>query len=191
LWSLQGGSLFKPQISDRSSGAFPWYALRVKHRHEKAVAQSLQAKGYPAFLPLFRARQRCSRRRTDVQMPFFPGYVFCRLNVLDRLPVLIIPGIFQIVRLGKLFAPVSETEIQSLQVVVNSDLSARPWPFLKAGQAVLIDEGPLRGLAGNLTEVGDKATLVVSVTLLQRSVAVEVDRRWVHPMYRAAWRESA
>jgi transcription antitermination factor NusG len=169
-------------MTDGFDTPFPWYALRVKHRHEKAVSSSLEAKGYETFVPRYRGRERLFAKRRDVEIPLFPGYVFCRMNVQDRLPVLITPGIFHIVRLGRFFAPVDESEIHSLQIVIASDLYARPWPFLKGGQHVFIEEGPLRGLTGNLADVEDPITLIISVTLLQRSVAVEIDREWVHPI---------
>ena len=157
----------------------PWYVLRVKHRHEKGVANSLEAKGYERFLPLYQTRRRVFGKRSDAQLPLLPGYVFCRLNISDRLPVLVIPGVFHILQAGKLFPAVDENEIMSLQEIVSSGLSALPWPFLKAGQWVYLDEGPLRGLTGILVAVEDKPKVIVSVTLLQRSVAVEIDRRWV------------
>jgi transcription antitermination factor NusG len=161
---------------------YPWYALRVKHKHEKAVARSLESKGYEQFLPLYQARRRTFARRTDVQVPLMPGYVFCRLNITNRLPVLIIPGIFHIVQLGKFFTAVDEGEIRALQTAVSSGLYIQPWPFLKAGQTVYLEEGPLRGLTGLLTAVSDTQKVVMSVTMLQRSVAVEIDRRWLAPI---------
>ena len=162
--------------------SLPWYVLRVKNRHEKGVAQSLEAKGYDRFLPLYQTRRRVFGKRSDAQLPLLPGYVFCRLNITDRLPVLVIPGVFHILQAGKLFPAVDESEILALQEVVSSGLYAMPWPFLKAGQLVQLEEGPLRGLTGLLISVDDKPKVVVSVTLLQRSVAVEIDRRWVQPI---------
>jgi transcription antitermination factor NusG len=96
--------------------------------------------------------------------------------------VLMIPGVFHIVRLGKFFVPVDEREIQALQTVVASDLYMQPWPFLQTGQRVYLEEGPLRGLSGVLAEIRKQQKLVVSITLLQRSVAVEIARRWVQPI---------
>ena len=160
----------------------PWYALRVKHRHEKSVARSLDAKGYESFLPLYHGRRRVFAGRTDAHLPLLPGYVFCRLNISNRLPVLTIPGVFHIVQSGKSFPAVDESEILVLQTVVASSLYALPWPFLRTGQTVYLEEGPLRGLTGILTEVDNKLKVVVSVTLLQRSIAVEVSRGWVHPI---------
>jgi transcription antitermination factor NusG len=160
----------------------PWHVLRVKHRHEKGVARSLDSKGYERFLPLYQTRRRVFGGRTDADLPLLPGYVFCRLNIADRLPVLIIPGVFHIVQAGMVFPPVDESEILALQDIVSSGLYALPWPFLQAGQMVYLDEGPLRGLTGILISAKSKPKIVVSVTMLQRSVAVEVERSWVQPI---------
>jgi len=164
------------------SPAFPWYAVRVKHRHEKSVARSLVAKDYELFLPLYNARRRVFSRRADVELPILPGYVFCRLDINARLPVLIVPGVFHILQLGKLFPAVDEAEIAALQSIVASGVCALPWPFLRVGQRVCLAEGPLQGLTGILVSVAEKPKVVVSVTLLQRSVAVEIERRWVQPL---------
>src|SRR4051812_26012077 len=129
-------------MSEAPLSAFPWYALRVKNRHEKAVAASLESKGLVSFLPLYRARRRVFTRKRDVQMPLFPGYVFCRINVTNRLPVLMIPGVFDIVHAGKIFFPVEESEIDALQTIVKSALYAQPWPFLKVGHRVRLADGP-------------------------------------------------
>lgn len=165
-----------------ASRGFPWYALRVKPRHEKSVAISLGSKGYTEFLPLYRGRHRSSRRFVDVQLPFFPGYVFCRFDPLDRLPIVTTPGVLFIVKMGNYLVPVDETEIAAVQAIVRSGLNSVPWPFLSAGDFVHIEEGPLHGLDGILVSVKSEERLVVSVTLLSRSVAVEIDRRWVRPM---------
>jgi transcription antitermination factor NusG len=166
----------------------PWYALQVASRCEKAVASGLALRGYTGFLPLFRSRRRWSDRVQDVDLPLFNGYVFCRLDVNNRLPVLLIPGVVRIVGLGKTPIPVDEHEMVAVQAVVNSGLLAQPWPFLKTGQAVTIEEGPLRSVTGILSEVDGSEHLIVSITLLQRSLAVAIPRYAVRPVSDApAW----
>ena len=92
---------------------YPWYALHVASRYEKPVASGLEMRGYSTFLPLFRSRRKWSDRFQDVDLPLFPGYVFSRLDVNCRLPVLVIPGVVRIVGLGKIPVPVDEKEQQS------------------------------------------------------------------------------
>jgi transcription antitermination factor NusG len=160
---------------------FPWYALQVASRCEKAVASGLALRGYNEFLPLFRSRRKWSDRLQDVDLPLFPGYVFCQLDVNRRLPALLIPGVVRIVGLGKTPIPVDEGEIGAVQAVVKSGLLAQPWPFLKVGQTVTIEEGPLRNVTGILAEIDGSERLIVSITLLQRSLAVAIPRQSIRP----------
>ena len=118
----------------------------------------------------------------DVQLPLFEGYVFCRMNLLHRMPALTIPGVIQFVGVGKIPAPIDEGEIIALQSVVRSGLPAMPWPFLRVGQRIRVEHGALRDLEGILLQAKGSHRLVVSVSLLQRSVAVEIDRDCVVPM---------
>jgi transcription antitermination factor NusG len=156
-----------------------WYALRVKSRHEKCAAAILHNKGYQDFLPLCRVRRRWSDRRVELDLPLFPGYVFCRFNSHDRLPILTTPGLVHIVGIGNVPIPVDETEIAAIETIIKSGLAAEPWPYVKVGNIVRIEYGALEGLEGILLEIKKRHRLVVSITLLQRSVAVDIDRDWV------------
>ena len=159
----------------------PWFALNVKPRHEKFIAGALLEKGLETFLPLYRGRHRSSGRFKDVDLPLFPNYVFCRFDIYRRLPVLITPGVFSIVGFGKVPVPVEDAEIGFVQNLVRSGLDAQPWPFLQAGDQVCVEEGPLKGTEGILVTEKSNCRLVISVMLLQRSVSVEIDRRWIRP----------
>jgi transcription antitermination factor NusG len=159
-----------------------WFALRVKPRFEKTVSTIARNKGYEEFLPLYRTRQRWSDRMKTVDLPLFPGYVFCQLNPEYRLPLLTIPGALHFVGIGKVPVSIEDREIVALQAAIRSGLLAEPWPFLDVGQRVRLEEGPLAGLEGLLIEIRNKHRLVVSVTLLKRSMAVEIDRNWVRPL---------
>ena len=162
--------------------AWPWYALWVRSRHEKSVAELLAGKGFETFLPMYTSRRRWSDRMQEVELPLIPGYVFCRFDTSVRLPILTTPGIVQIVSAGKSPQPVDELEMQSLITAVHSGVHLQMWPFLKSGQRVSIEEGPLRSLEGVLLSTKGLDRLVLSISLLQRSIAVTVDRRWVKPI---------
>ena len=158
-----------------------WFALRVKVRHEKIASLALSTKGFESYLPLYRSRRCWSDRYKELQLPLFPGYLFCRFSVADRLRIEATPAVRSIVSWGNLLAPVPETEIAAIQTMLASGLPVMPCPFLKEGHVMYIHRGPLRGLEGILLEVKHTWRVVVSVTLLQRSVAVEVDRESVFP----------
>jgi transcription antitermination factor NusG len=162
--------------------AHQWYAVRVKSRAEKMVAMMMHNKGFEAFSPLYQCRRQWSDRFKSMEVPLFPGYVFCQLNLGQRLPILIIPGVLHFVGIGKVPVPIAEGEIAAIQTAARSGLSAEPWQFLEVGQRVRLEQGPLAGVEGFLVEIRKQHRLVVSVTLLQRSVAVEIQRDWVQPL---------
>ena len=130
--------------ADKASEGFPWYALWVRSRHEKSVAEILGGKGFETFLPLHTSRRRWSDRVQEVELPLIPGYVFCRFDANCRMPILTTPGLVQIVSAGKTPQAVDEDEMQSLITAVRAGVHLQLWPFLKSGQRVSIEEGPLR-----------------------------------------------
>jgi transcription antitermination factor NusG len=154
-----------------------WFALRVKANHEKSVATILRRKKIAAFLPLLRSRRRWSDRVKVVDLPLFPGYLFCRLdlNLDNRMPLLTTPGLLYIVGRGRTPESVDESEVLAIQSISCSGLPYSPWPSLVIGQKVRLGAGPLCGLEGVVRRIGNKYKIYVSVTLLQRSVSVEVD----------------
>lgn len=158
-----------------------WYALSVKPQHEKQVAHALKVRGFPEFLPLYKVRRRWTSTVRDVHLPLFPRYVFCRFHLPDRLAVVKIPGVKEIVGFGKRPVPVEEDEIEALTAIDLSHLPAAPHPFLNTGTRVYVRDGPLRGVRGILEQSKSSHRLIVSVSLLARSVGVEIDRRWVIP----------
>jgi transcription antitermination factor NusG len=168
---------------------WPWYALMVRTGREKSATFSLENAGYECFLPVTKYTRRWSDRMKEIEVPLFPGYSFCRMDPHNRLPVLMTPGVMQIVGVGKTLIPVQEDEIAAIQRVVKNGLSTMPWPYLQVGHVARIEEGPLRGMTGIIVRIKSGTKLVLSVSLLQRSVAVEVDRTWlggVHPARPAA-----
>lgn len=156
-----------------------WFAVQTRTRYENFAAKQLSGRGYEVFLPFYQCKRRWSDRMQEFEVPLFPGYLFCRFNLLDRLPILTAPGVIQIVGIGKTPIPVDEEEVIALQTAVRTGVPRQPWPFLKLGQKVKVEAGPLCGLEGVLLNFKGRYRLVLSVSLLQRSVAVEVDSAWV------------
>jgi transcription antitermination factor NusG len=161
------------------SNSLPWYGLRVRSRHEQVAATVLRGKGYEPFLPSYKVQRRWTDRIKDTELPLFPGYVFCRMDVANRLPVLTSTGVVGIVGIGKIPEPIDEGEIAAIWAVMRSGLPALPWPFVHAGDSVRVEFGPLRGVQGVVKSFNERRRLVVSVTLMQRSISVELDPAWV------------
>ena len=125
------GSVVVPEVR-----GIPWYAVRVRPNYEKPVAAALRGKGFQEFLPLIRSKRQWSDRVKIMDLPLFPGYLFCRLNLEERLPLLTTPGFLYLVGVGKNPEPVDEVEIAGIQAVLRSGLTVTPWPNLVVGQRV-------------------------------------------------------
>jgi transcription antitermination factor NusG len=158
-----------------------WYAIRVRSNQEKHVAASLAGKGLECFLPSYHKVSRWTDRVKKIELPLFAGYVFSRFDAARRLPVLSTPGVFQILGNVNGPLPVDEAELEAIRRLTTSGRPVLPWPDLQAGDAVVVEHGPLAGARGILLRVKDECRLVASLTLLQRSVAVELNCDAVRP----------
>jgi|HubBroStandDraft_6_1064221.scaffolds.fasta_scaffold00112_14 transcription antitermination factor NusG len=169
----------EPTNNHSRSEEYPWFALQVRSRRESCVADYLHGQGYERLLPLYKCRRRWSDRIKEVQTPLFPGYLFCRFDPQDRLPILKTPGVIQIVGVNRTPVAVDEAEISAIQTMVAAGVPNQPWPFLQVGEKVRIESGSLCGLEGILLDFKGSHRLVLSISLLQRSVAVEIDSAFV------------
>lgn len=168
--------LFAPPVGRlHASAARHWFALNVRTRHEKMVGQALAMKDFETFLPLYTKRHQYVRRVRDYQLPLFPGYLFCRFDPTACLPIVTTPGVMKIVGAGHLPIPVNTEEIESIQKAVEARIPMFPHAYLHAGQRGRINSGALAGVEGVV--VSDKNTfrLLLSISLLQRSVLLEID----------------
>lgn len=152
-----------------------WYALFTRHQHEKYVAQSLTAKGFDVYLPLYRAIRRWQDREKQLCLPLFSCYVFLCEGMDRQLQVLMTPGLFHIVGCGGRPAIVPPEQLDAVRRMVESPLRVEPHPFLSSGDRVRVVSGPLSGLEGVFARTKATTRLVISVELLGRSAAVEID----------------
>jgi transcriptional antiterminator NusG len=156
-----------------------WFALRVKSRFEKAVASAAHQKGFEEFLPLCQSNHKWSDRSKCVELPLFPGYVFCRLKPEQRFPLLTIPGVLHMVGLGKNPIPIADSEIAAVQSALRLDLRVEPWPLAETGRQVRLGSGPLGGMEGFLIHDKDQYRIVVNLSALRRAVAVDIQDDWL------------
>jgi transcription antitermination factor NusG len=154
-----------------------WYAVLTRSRQEKIAASMLDYLAVANFLPLIAQERRWSDRRQMVNLPLFPGYLFVRIVSSSdvRLRVLKVPGVVDFVRNRNGPMPIPEKEIEGVHAVLSHGVSCSPHPFLKAGDRVRVVRGPLAGVEGTLVRSGSQSKLVISVEMIQRSVAVNVD----------------
>jgi transcription antitermination factor NusG len=142
----------------------------------------LQSRGWETLVPLYRTYRQWSDRVQALDLPLFGGYVLCRFPLGERRHIEDTPGVARIVEFGGRPAPLEESEIAAIHSVLASRLPLSPWPYLRAGDRLRVERGPLRGVEGTLIREKDSLRLVIGVELLQRSVAVEVDPDTVVPL---------
>lgn len=159
-----------------------WYAAHTSAKHEKRVAEQLTRKGMEHFLPLYEAVRQWKDRRVRLQVPLFPGYVFVRFALSERLKVLQIAGVARLVGFGDKPVSLPDSEIESLRRGLQGSLKMEPHPYLNERQRVRIIRGPLAGIDGILLRKKGNLRLVVSIDLIMRSVAVDVDAADILPV---------
>ena len=158
-----------------SKHAAHWYAAYTAARHEKVVAQQLTERRVETFLPLYRSLHRWKDRRKLVELALFPSYVFVRISPRDKLRILQVSGVVHLVSFNGQLAELPETEIDALRNGLEHDVYAEPYPYLRVGRRVRVVRGPMMGTEGLLVRKKDKYRVVISIDVLMRSVAVEID----------------
>jgi transcription antitermination factor NusG len=159
-----------------------WYAIYTQHQHEKVVATLLSNKNFEVFLPLYTARHLWTDRTKHLSLPLFPSYVFVRTCLRERVEVLRTPGVYQFVGFGGVPHAIPDDEIQAVQRAIEHSPSIQPHPYLHCGDRVRVKSGPLMGSQGILVRIKNQCRLVLSIELLNRSVAVEVEQSEVDPL---------
>lgn len=159
-----------------------WFAACTRSRHEKMVAQQLQGKGVEYFLPLGHTVRRWQSRLAEVDLPLFPGYVFVRIPLRTRLQVLTVPGVAYLVASAGRPLPVPDEQMVTLRDRLAAGALAEPHPYLTVGARVRVRQGPLAGLDGVLLRKHGHSRLIVSVDMIQRSIALHVEACDVEPL---------
>jgi transcription antitermination factor NusG len=160
-----------------------WFAVQTRPRFEKKIALELQEKGFESYVPLHEARRQWSDRKQLVSLPLFPGYTFVRISAVpdNRVAVLRTNGVMNFVGARGIGSPIPDSEIEAVQTLLKQQVPFKPHPFLKIGQAVRIRGGALDGIKGILTKVNGDQSLIISVELIQRSIAMRVTGYNIEP----------
>jgi len=159
-----------------------WYAIYTCANHEKKVAEQLALRGVGHFLPVYESLRRWNDRKVRLALPLFPGYVFVRLALQDRFTILQIPGVSRLVGFGGIPAEISEIEIAQVRELLHPEHRAQPHPYLRAGQRVRVFSGPLQGLEGRIVRRANGNRFVISLDVIQRSMAVDVAGLDIQPV---------
>jgi transcription antitermination factor NusG len=159
-----------------------WYAAYTSANHEKRVAERLGVREVEHFLPLYESVRRWKDRSVRQQMPLFPGYVFVRVALRDRLKVLQVPSVVRLVGYGDAPAALDEEEVEGLRCALAEGMRAEPHPYLRVGCRVQITDGPLAGHEGILVQRKGNLRVVLSVDLIQRSIHVQIDSSSLEPL---------
>jgi transcription termination/antitermination protein NusG len=162
-----------------------WFAVYTRHQNERKVASLLAGQEFETFCPTYSELHRWKDRQKEIALPLFPGYVFFRGSLERQVQVLSVPGVHFIVCTGRAPAAIRDEEIDGLRRAVQHTLPLEPFPFLNKGERVRVIHGPLAGVEGLLARKKDKFRLVLSIEILGRSAAVEVDAFNVRPCNRA------
>lgn len=160
-----------------------WYALRTRARHEKQVRDRLASQGIEPFLPTVIRVSRWKDRKKRVEWPLFSGYCFARFHGAQRLAVLQVPGVVQVV--GSASGrpePIPDEEIEALRRLMTTTLAIDPFPHLQEGMAVEVVRGPLQGVRGTLLRKATQYRLILGVSLIQQGASVEIDIDDVTPI---------
>ena len=152
-----------------------WYAAYTSANHEKRVAQQLTWRSVEHFLPVYESVRRWKDRRVPLQLPLFPGYVFVRLALRDRLRVLAVPGVARLVGFDGRPTVVPAEDIEAIRACLEGKRDVQPHPYVQCGQRVRVLRGPLAGFSGIVLRQRNRTRFVVSFDVLERSVSVELE----------------
>ena len=174
-------------LSEAEAG-LNWNVLYTRPRHEKCVADQIEQRSIPCFLPLGRSVRRWKDRRKVLELALFPGYVLSNSRLQDRLRVLQLPSAVRLVSFNGQPAVLPDTEIEGLRQRLSRGVCVEPHPYLRVGRRVRVCAGPMQGLEGIIVRRKDRCRLVFSLDLIMRSVAVEVDENDVEPVAQSTQR---
>jgi len=160
-----------------------WYALYTCAQHEKRVFEELKRRAVESFLPLYESVRRWKDRQVRLELPLFQGYVFVRMALRDKRHALEVPGVVRLVGFGGVPASLPDEQVDAMRSSMSALLRAEPHAYLTVGRRVRVRSGPLRGLEGILVRRKSAFRLVVSVELIMRSVALEIDASDVEPLW--------
>jgi transcription antitermination factor NusG len=159
-----------------------WYAAYTYPRHERVIAEQLESKGVESFLPTSTTASRWKDRTVRIHLPLFPSYVFARIELARRVAVLTVPGVIRILSANGVPIPIPDSEIDAVRRCINEGAKLEAHTFVTSGMRVRVRSGPFAGLEGIVTQGDGKYKVLVSITAIHQSIALELDRECLEPI---------
>jgi len=159
-----------------------WYAAYTYPRHEKVVAEQLASKGVESFLPTTTVASRWKDRTARIQLPLFPSYVFVRVELCKRVAVLTVPGVIRILSANGAPIPIPDSEVDAVRRCIGEGIKLEAHPLIECGTRARVRSGPFSGFVGTVVQVNGKCKVVVSITAIDQSVALELGRECLEPI---------
>ena len=156
-----------------------WFAFYTKSRHEKSVYNTLFKKGYNVYLPLLRERKKWSDRKKWVEYPLFKSYIFIKIESKNSIFVLKTPGIVKLIKFGGRASPIQDSTIQSLKLMIDGGFNPKPTDYFIKGEAVIIKDGPLKGLEGIISNIHNQERFIVQIDAIKHSVSIKINRAYL------------
>ena len=156
-----------------------WFAFYTKSRHEKSVNNTLKNNGYEVYLPLLRERKKWSDRKKWVEYPLFKSYIFIKIEPKDSIFALKTPGIVKMIKFGDSPSPIPDQIILSLKLMIEGGYNPQPTDYFLKGDPVIIKDGPLRGLEGEIIKVHNEDRFIIHVHTIQHSISIKIDRAYL------------
>ena len=156
-----------------------WYAFYTKSRHEKSVNSILEEQGYEVYLPLLKERKKWSDRKKWIEYPLFKSYIFIKIEAKDSIFVLKTPGIVKIVKFGRNFTPIMDETINALRKMIIGDYNPEPTDYFVSGDPVIIKDGPLKGLKGEIITMHNQDRFIIRIDAIQQSISLKIKRAFL------------
>lgn len=159
-----------------------WYAVYTYPRHERAVTEHLQSLSLVAYLPTLLTESEWKDRRVRLHTPAFPSYIFTQISLAQRSKVLNASGVVRILSFNGKPVPIADSEIEALRLCLDKGTAIERCPTLEVGDRVRVRSGALEGLIGHISRCKKDRRLIVPITLIHQSVAIEIDMQLLEPL---------
>ena len=153
-----------------------WIVVYTKPNHEKAVSNELHKKGYEVYLPLLKERRKWSDRKKWIEFPLFRSYLFVRIDKKNALFVLQTYGVIKVIKFGEKIGIVKDEIINSIRLMIEGGYKPEPLDFFIKGDPVIVKDGPLKGLIGEVVRIDNNERLIVRIDVIQHSVSIQIER---------------